>query len=113
MEAFVADTVEKQTQGLSGVKEGELKVHQGMLFTYPKMDRKQFWMPNTYLNLDIYFMDGDYRVLHVDRNVPAHPGMAGSIPRSSVVYAQNILEIPTSSSYAPEIKEGMTLKVIK
>lgn len=113
VEAFVADTLEKQTQGLSGVKEGELQVHQGMLFTYSKMDRKQFWMPNTYINLDIYFTDKNYHVLHVDRNVQAHPGMAEPIPRSSIIYAQNILEIPTNSSYAQEIKKGMTLKVIK
>ncbi len=112
VEAFNADTLAKQTQGLSGVREGELKVHQGMLFTYPKMDRKQFWMPNTYMNLDIYFMDGDYRVIHVDRSVPAHPSMEEPVPRSSIIFAQNILEIPSSSPYAGQIKKGMTLKVI-
>jgi len=113
IEAFVADTLEKQTQGLSGVKEGELKVNQGMLFIYKEMARKQFWMPNTYMNLDIYFLDANYHVIHIDRNVPSHPGMNGPIARSSIIYAQNILEIPTSSSYASEINKGMTLKIIK
>lgn len=113
IEAFISDTLDKQTQGLSGVKEGELKINQGMLFTYKETARKQFWMPNTYMNLDIYFMDASYHVIHVDRNVAAHPGMSGEIPRSSTVYAQNILEIPTSSTYASEIKKGMTLIVIQ
>jgi uncharacterized membrane protein (UPF0127 family) len=109
IEAYIADNLDRQTQGLSGIKEGELKPNQGMIFTYPKPSHKQFWMPNTYMNLDIFFLDGQYHILHVDRSVAAHPSLAEPIPRSSVIYSQNILEIPSSSPIAKEMSEGMTL----
>ncbi|MAF76754.1 MAG: hypothetical protein CME63_03545 [Halobacteriovoraceae bacterium] len=113
IEAFIADNPDKQTQGLSGIRKGELKEHQGMIFTYSAVSAKQFWMPNTYMDLDIYFLDKKMNVLHVDRAVKAHPSLKEPIPRSSIIYAQNILEIPSHSPYAKEISKGMQLKVIK
>jgi len=113
IEAFVADNNDRQTQGLSGVKDGELKDNQGMIFTYSATSAKQFWMPNTYMDLDIYFMDKKFQVIHVDRSVKAHPSLKEPVPRSSIIYAQNILEIPSSSPFAQEITKGMTLKLIR
>lgn len=115
IEVFVASTKDQQTQGLSGVKEGQLDSHQGMIFRYNSMSPRQFWMPNTFMDLDIYFLDGHYKVLKVDRRVPAHPGMAEPplIARSSTVYAQHILELPSSSEYNQFIQQGTTLRAVK
>ena len=112
IETFVADTLDKQTQGLSGTMRDEIQDHQGMIFTYSAPSQRQFWMPNTHFNLDIFFLDKNFKVLHIDRGVKAHPSTVEPVPRSSVVYAQNILELAADSGVSQEIKIGMTLKVL-
>ncbi len=113
IETYVADTLDKQTQGLSGTAREEIKDFQGMIFTYSAPSQKQFWMPNTYFDLDIFFLDRNFNIVHVDRGVKAHPSTQEPVPRSSIVYAQNILELAADSPLSQEIKKGMRLQVIK
>jgi uncharacterized membrane protein (UPF0127 family) len=72
-------------------------------------------MPNTYTDLDIFFLDSNYKVLHVERKVPAHPGMAEppAIARTPNIYATHVLELKASSALSQEIKVGETLREIK
>jgi len=37
----------------------ELKGADGMIFIFPDKDYRSFWNENTYLDLDIYWLDGD------------------------------------------------------
>lgn len=37
----------------------ELKGADGMMFIFPDKDYRTFWNMNTYLDLDVYWIDGD------------------------------------------------------
>ncbi len=37
----------------------ELKGADGMIFIFPEKDLRTFWNENTYLDLDVYWLDGD------------------------------------------------------
>jgi len=37
----------------------ELKGADGMIFIFPEKDFRSFWNENTYLDLDVYWIDGD------------------------------------------------------
>ncbi|MCR9203814.1 MAG: DUF192 domain-containing protein [Halobacteriovoraceae bacterium] len=107
--AYLARSDQEQTQGLSGIKPDQLADNEAMLFEYEKAGPRSFWMPNTYTNLDIFFLDTNYKVLYVERNVPAHPGMKEPIPRTKTVFAHHVLELKASSPLSKEIKVGEIL----
>ena len=64
----VADTDEKRTIGLMGRK--ELPDNHGMLFKFPFAHRLSFWMRNTYIPLDIAFLDDQGEVLQIENMYP-------------------------------------------
>lgn len=47
----------------------------GMLFVYPNQERRTYWMKDTFVPLDIIFVDRDRRVINVEH---ASPGFEGS-----------------------------------
>lgn len=110
IKAFVADDGVKQEKGLSGVK--ELDDDQGMVFVYPELMHLRFWMPDTYINLDIFFLDKDLNVLFIERNIPAHPGRAEppAIARTANIYAQVVLELKSGTKQAKSINKGDKLQ---
>lgn len=111
IKAYLAKSDVEQTQGLSGVKPDQLADNEAMLFWYKEAGPRRFWMPNTFIDLDIFFLDGDMKVLHVERKVPAHPGMnePPTIARTPVIYAHHVLELKASSPLSQEITKGMKL----
>ena len=111
----IAKSLAEQTQGLSGVKPDQLADNEGMIFIYKEAGPRSFWMPNTYTDLDIFFLDSKFKILHVQRKVPAHPGMQEPpmIARTPNVYATHVLELKASSSLSAELKVGETLREIK
>ena len=62
---YVADTIEAQVQGLQGVL--KLPYNSGMLFVYPEPTYASFWMYNTFIDLDIAFIDDNYNVLSIKK----------------------------------------------
>lgn len=63
----IADSPEKRAKGL--MFRETLDVNSGMLFTFDNSQRRAFWMKNTYIPLDIYFINEDKTILeiiHVD-----------------------------------------------
>lgn len=114
IKAFVAKSDVEQTQGLSGVKPAQLADNEAMLFWYEKAGPRRFWMPNTYIDLDIFFLTEDYKVIHIERKVKSHPGMKEPpmIARTPVIYAHHVLELKTTSSLSQEIQKGMQLMLI-
>lgn len=43
---------------------------QGMLFVFEEEDLHAFWMKNTLVSLDILWLGGDRRIIHIAKNVP-------------------------------------------
>ncbi|MEK9598224.1 MAG: DUF192 domain-containing protein, partial [Alphaproteobacteria bacterium] len=62
---------------------------EGMLFMWNTSSLRQFWMKNTLINLDILFIDSDYRVVHIEES--AQKGSLRII--SSLLPVQYVLEI--------------------
>ena len=61
----IAQTSAEQAQGLMFRR--TLADDHGMLFIYPDPRRVSFWMQNTFVSLDIIFIDSDGRVLRVEK----------------------------------------------
>ena len=109
----VAITDIDQQNGLSGIKDEQWPDSQGLLFAYPKIGRRRFWMPDTYFNLDIIFLDPDLSIVHIERNVAAHPGKDESevpIYRTHEIYAQHVLELKASQNLTKDWQIGSRLQ---
>lgn len=104
----LAITQVEQTQGLSGVKPTEFGDNEAMLFYYESDAEKSFWMPDTYFDLDIFFLDKDYMVIDVERNVKHHPTRLTPPPIATTrrIFARHVLEMKASSPLSKKIKVG-------
>ena len=78
---------------------------EGMLFMWNTSSLRQFWMKNTLINLDILFIDSDYRVVHIEEST-----QKGSLRIiSSLLPVQYVLEINAGQSQLREITPGAFL----
>jgi len=73
-----AKTPKQHARGLMYVKE-KLPVNSGMLFIYSRKTNSSFWMKNTYIDLDIVFMDENKKVVGSIENMKAHDLTSRSI----------------------------------
>lgn len=107
-------TAKEQEVGLSGTKDHEFAENEGALFWYQDDNVKGFWMPDTYFNLDLVFLDGSLKIIDIDRNLQAHPGRAEppAIQFSKRVRARHVLEVKANSPFATVLKIGDQLKVL-
>jgi len=64
----VADTYPKREYGLMNRK--KLAQDRGMLFKFPYFNKLSFWMKNTYIPLDIAFLDDKGTVLQIESMSP-------------------------------------------
>lgn len=107
-------TSEDMEQGLSGTKAEDFGENEGMLFFYLSEDEKHFWMPDTYFDLDLIYMDKDLRINEIIRKVPHYVGRLNSdaIPRVRGVYARHVLEMKATSPVSAALKVGDKLEWI-
>jgi uncharacterized membrane protein (UPF0127 family) len=67
-ELMVADEPAELAKGLMFRR--QMGQNEGMLFVFPNEARRSFWMRNTYLALDILFLDRDGNVLNIAKGKP-------------------------------------------
>jgi len=60
---WTADTPRREEQGLMFVH--QMDEHAGMLFVFPDNQRVSMWMKNTYISLDLLFMNRSGRVDYI------------------------------------------------
>jgi len=65
----VADTFQKRKYGL--MNREYIKPNSGMLFIWKDLEKRTFWMKNTYFDLDLFFLGKEGQVLEIYRNAKA------------------------------------------
>ena len=110
----LADTQQKRTRGLSGVKSRDFGRQEGMLFLYGTGQKRSFWMPDTWFDLDIFFLDENLTVTALERSVPHHPGLKTPPPVASTRnhFCHHVLELKSGTPLAAQIVVGTRLKVL-
>jgi len=97
---WLADTNERRARGLMFVK--ELADDEGMLFIYPVPQRIAMWMKNTYIPLDMLFVDASGKVLQVAANTTPHS--LNTIESTDDVTA--VIELKASTAKRLHIAKG-------
>lgn len=92
LEVFVADTMEKRTQGLMNIP--KLGANSGMLFVFPDMAQRTFWNKNTLIPLDLIWVADEHVV--------------GFSKLPSIIESKNIVTVssPGSASEVIEVSAG-------
>jgi uncharacterized membrane protein (UPF0127 family) len=66
----IADSTYERNQGL--MYRYTMKDNNGMLFIYDKSGLRTIWMKNTYISLDIIFVNKDYEIVTIHKNAIPH-----------------------------------------
>lgn len=64
----IADTDAKREQGL--MYRRQMEQNRGMLFVFDDVDLRSFWMKNTYLPLDILYLNAQKKIVKICENMP-------------------------------------------
>ena len=83
----VADTEAQRQRGL--MYRSSMKADGGMLFIFDELDTLSFWMRNTYIPLDLLFLDSDQKIVQISPNAPAYS--TKSIP--CLIPAKYVVEV--------------------
>jgi hypothetical protein len=104
----VADTPENREIGLMFRK--TLPKEYGMLFVFPEERGLQFWMKNTFVDLDMVWITRDKKVAGVHRDVPKSSSDMGDdvVARRSGV-AKYVLELPGGAALRHKVAAGAKL----
>ena len=107
--AELADTVDERARGL--MFRPSLEKNRGMLFTFAEPQLWSFWMKNTRISLDIIWMDGRKKIVHIERRVPTcsrtDDGCPQYQPNENALY---VLELAAGSADALKLERGATLR---
>lgn len=100
----IAETDEARAKGLMGRM--RLGLTEGMLFIYERADLLFFWMKNTPISLDMIFVDGEKRIVHV---------VESTQPMSTQTYgsrfpARYVVEVPSGFAKFFKILAGMRIQ---
>jgi len=108
VETILSTTDQQMSLGLSGTEKSHFRKDHAMLFKYKKDGLRNFWMPNTLFDLDIFFIDSDLKVIAVERNVPHHPGFQEppAIYRTKIYKCRHVLEMRSDSPLAKKLEVG-------
>lgn len=101
----VAATQAKRREGLMFRK--ELKKDHGMLFMFPIQKKQSFWMKDTFVSLDMFFVDQNWKLVGLLENVPVN----NSKPRSIDSDSQYVIELNAGVAAENQIKDGAKVEI--
>lgn len=81
----IADTEYERQLGLMNRK--EMKEDEGMLFIFPDVDYRSFWMLNTFISLDMIFVNENRQIVTIHKNTAtlSQKSYASTAPAKYVV----------------------------
>ena len=99
----IAETKEELMRGLQSRE--ELCDNCGMLFIFSYVKKYSFWMKDTFIPLDIIWLDSARRVVHIEENVPpcVKDPCATFTTESQALY---VVELNVGKARSLGIKEG-------
>lgn len=83
----IAHEDQERMQGLMWRK--KMEERQGMLFVFDWQSPQSFWMRNTYIPLDIIYVDEQFKVVSIRKNTP----VLNDSPQPSGVPARYVVEV--------------------
>jgi len=101
--AEVADTPLRMQRGLMFRK--SLSEDEGMLFVHDKEEVYSFWMKNTYIPLDMIWINNDSRIVHIEHAVPCN-STSECMPYTPAEVANYVLEVNAGFVNANKVKIG-------
>jgi len=81
--------------------------NRGMIFIFPDEEVRSFWMRNTYISLDMLFIDGNYRIVGIVHEAPVLTNEQQSVGLPS----KYVVELRAGQARAESIVVGSTLVV--
>lgn len=103
-ELEIAETREQWTIGLMNRR--NMDKEKGMVFIFPEESMQAFWMKNTYIPLDIIFLDSNQEVVNIEKNaVPLNE----TNRYRSISPARYVIELNAGVSDKYNIKPGDTV----
>jgi uncharacterized membrane protein (UPF0127 family) len=100
IKAWLANTPEHRARGLMFVQ--TMAADTGMLFVYSPENFVSMWMKNTYVALDMAFIDSSGRIVNVAEN--AKPLSLDTISSAAPVVA--VLELPAGTARRLQLQPG-------
>jgi len=89
----------------------DLPEGQGMLLLFPDSGFRSIWMKNVRFPLDLIWLDGDHRIVHLERNVPPCP-REPCPDYHSMRRASSVLELNSGAAEKLGIELGQQLEII-
>ncbi len=106
--AEIADTAESAARGY--MYRTQVGKNDAMIFVFPQSGLHSFWMKNTFVELDIIWMDEEFDVIHIERSVQpcrADPCPSYGPPRK----VRYVLEVAGGTVVAEGLVVGDRLEV--
>ncbi len=108
----MAITDEDRMRGFSGTKDADWNDDDGLLFVFTEEGPRMFWMPDTYFDLDMFYLDSNFKIVDLQRGVPHFIGRQPEdrIPRARDSWSRHVLEMKSKSEVAKRLKVGDQLR---
>jgi uncharacterized membrane protein (UPF0127 family) len=105
----IADTPQKAEKGL--MFRDVLADNSGMLFVFEEDAPRVFWMKNTFIDLDIIFINSDNLVYYIAENVPRSYSYTPDHEVAYVYgYGKYVLELAAGSARKHNIEKNSLIK---
>jgi hypothetical protein len=103
----IADDEAKREQGL--MYRQSMDENQGMLFIFDESSPRYFWMKNTYISLDIIYIDENFKIVSIQKT--ALPRSEESLPSEKP--AKYVVEVNAGFTDKYKIKKGDKISFLK
>lgn len=103
IDAAVADDDRKRAAGLMNVR--SMEDNQGMIFLFDREQPRSFWMMNTFLSLDIIYVNAEMEIVRIHRYTTpfSQEGILSERP------AKYVVEVKAGFTVVHDINEGDTI----